>query len=64
MFIDVDCRHPDAVLAPMPAGLSPQQVGGPGRCSGRACRLLSAHCPQLLATCLPGFPMGLSWSIS
>nr|KAF6427154.1 Rho guanine nucleotide exchange factor 10 [Rousettus aegyptiacus] len=26
VFIDVDCRHPDAVLAPMPAGLSPQQV--------------------------------------
>ncbi|ELK10066.1 Rho guanine nucleotide exchange factor 10 [Pteropus alecto] len=26
VFIDVDCRHPEAVLAPMPAGLSQQQV--------------------------------------
>ncbi|CAK6442530.1 unnamed protein product [Pipistrellus nathusii] len=26
LFIDVDCRHPDAVLTPMPAGLSQQQV--------------------------------------
>ncbi|XP_057553185.1 rho guanine nucleotide exchange factor 10 isoform X2 [Hippopotamus amphibius kiboko] len=25
-FIDVDCRHPEAVLTPMPAGLSQQQV--------------------------------------
>ncbi|XP_021565204.1 rho guanine nucleotide exchange factor 10 isoform X3 [Carlito syrichta] len=26
VFIDVDCRHPDAVLTPMPEGLSQQQV--------------------------------------
>ncbi|KAF6083699.1 Rho guanine nucleotide exchange factor 10 [Phyllostomus discolor] len=26
LFIDVDCRHPDAVLTPMPDGLSQQQV--------------------------------------
>ncbi|KAM7111538.1 rho guanine nucleotide exchange factor 10-like isoform 4-T4 [Molossus nigricans] len=26
LFIDVDCRHPDAVLTPMPEGLSQQQV--------------------------------------
>ncbi|XP_045437613.1 rho guanine nucleotide exchange factor 10 isoform X3 [Pipistrellus kuhlii] len=26
VFIDVDCRHPEAVLTPMPAGLSQQQV--------------------------------------
>ncbi|XP_058515812.1 rho guanine nucleotide exchange factor 10 isoform X2 [Ochotona princeps] len=26
LFIDVDCRHPEAVLMPMPEGLSPQQV--------------------------------------
>ena len=27
MFIDVDCRHPEAILTPMPEGLSQQQVG-------------------------------------
>lgn len=27
LFIDVDCRHPEAVLTPMPDGLSQQQVG-------------------------------------
>ncbi|KAB1257498.1 Rho guanine nucleotide exchange factor 10 [Camelus dromedarius] len=26
VFIDVDCRHPEAVLTPMPEGLSQQQV--------------------------------------
>ncbi|XP_069320712.1 rho guanine nucleotide exchange factor 10 isoform X2 [Eulemur rufifrons] len=26
LFIEVDCRHPDAVLTPMPEGLSQQQV--------------------------------------
>ncbi|XP_066091351.1 rho guanine nucleotide exchange factor 10 isoform X2 [Saccopteryx bilineata] len=26
VFIDVDCRHPDAVLTPMPEGLSQEQV--------------------------------------
>nr|XP_019593137.1 PREDICTED: rho guanine nucleotide exchange factor 10 isoform X2 [Rhinolophus sinicus] len=26
LFIDVDCRHPEAVLTPMPEGLSQQQV--------------------------------------
>uniref|UniRef100_A0A4X1VZN0 Rho guanine nucleotide exchange factor 10 n=2 Tax=Sus scrofa TaxID=9823 RepID=A0A4X1VZN0_PIG len=26
LFIDVDCRHPEAVLTPMPDGLSQQQV--------------------------------------
>lgn len=26
MFIDVDCKHPEAVLTPMPEGLSQQQV--------------------------------------
>ncbi|XP_069903340.1 rho guanine nucleotide exchange factor 10 isoform X2 [Oryctolagus cuniculus] len=26
LFIDVDCKHPEAVLLPMPEGLSPQQV--------------------------------------
>lgn len=32
MFIDVDCRHPEAILTPMPEGLSQQQVGlGAGR---------------------------------
>lgn len=30
MFIDVDCRHPEAVLTPMPDGLSQQQVGCAG----------------------------------
>lgn len=28
-FIDVDCQHPEAVLTPMPEGLSQQQVGCP-----------------------------------
>ena len=27
MFIDVDCKHPEAILTPMPEGLSQQQVG-------------------------------------
>lgn len=26
MFIDVECKHPEAVLTPMPEGLSQQQV--------------------------------------
>ncbi|XP_036694720.1 rho guanine nucleotide exchange factor 10 isoform X5 [Balaenoptera musculus] len=26
LFIDVDCRHPEAILTPMPEGLSQQQV--------------------------------------
>ncbi|XP_023558386.1 rho guanine nucleotide exchange factor 10 isoform X3 [Octodon degus] len=26
LFVDVDCRHTEAVLTPMPEGLSPQQV--------------------------------------
>lgn len=31
LFIDVDCRHPEAVLTPMPEGLSRQQVGRAGQ---------------------------------
>lgn len=47
VFIDVDCRHPEAVLAPMPAGLSQQQVGAPKSCGfvpvhlWEACRTLT-----------------------
>lgn len=53
VFIDVDCRHPEAVLTPMPEGLSQQQVGRRAGAQGRfPVRLRAVLC--LDAPTLPG----------
>ena len=46
LFIDVDCRHPEAILTPMPEGLSQQQVGR-GCWPARPCWLET--CPNACA---------------
>uniref|UniRef100_A0A2K6FN74 Rho guanine nucleotide exchange factor 10 n=1 Tax=Propithecus coquereli TaxID=379532 RepID=A0A2K6FN74_PROCO len=51
VFIEVDCRHPDAVLTPMPEGLSQQQVGG----AAFADCFLDLGCPGICLTA--GFPL-------
>lgn len=49
MFIDVDCKHPEAILTPMPEGLSQQQVGRGAGLARQGCADLSVRLASGLA---------------
>lgn len=47
LFIDVECKHPEAVLTPMPEGLSQQQVSEGLTLEGLLLSLITHHTPGL-----------------